>query len=310
MKQLKNKLFSVIAACVLIICTAAPCPPASAENDAPACLHEAAQWRLSRPASLILNAEYEKTCPDCGFSQTSKQARSAEIYKAFDRFVGLLFPAPAKELSENFTVTAHTGPGEIPQNSPFSLKYCLNSGADIVEFDLDVDSRGTAVLAHADPDEAKMTLDEAFALVSEYYGVMVNVDVKNVAAVGMCRESALKYGMTDRIFYTGLSADSIPAIKENSPGIDYYINYYPNPPENDRKAYYDAFTSRASELGAIGINTSFGNLTPELSQSAREHGLLISVWTVNKTADMYDMLAADLDNITTEFPYKLCEITG
>lgn len=54
----------------------------------------------------------------------------------------------------------------------------------------------------------------------------------------------------------------------------------------------------------------FGNLTPELSQSAREHGLLISVWTVNKTADMYDMLADDLDNITTEFPYKLCEITG
>lgn len=41
-----------------------------------------------------------------------------------------------------------------------------------------------------------------------------------------------------------------------------------------------------------------------------EKGLLVSVWTVDKTDDMYLAAAQKPDNITTRNPDKLAEIIG
>lgn len=211
------------------------------------------------------------------------------------------------ELREGFTVTAHTGPGEIPMNSMFSLRYSLQSGADVVEFDLAMNSDGVAVMAHGSPDEAKATLEDGFALVAEYVGVQVNVDVKNTAAVEQAQELAIKYGILDRIFYTGLQEGHIAYIKEHSPLVPYYLNcgFSSNDPEE-----YARVCDRAVSLGAIGLNLSYTGLTPELSDIAHEKGLLISAYTVNSASDMRATLKCMPDNITSEFPYKLYTITG
>lgn len=270
------------------------------------CAHENAGISLEKPAGIFAGARYTYTCPDCGFTVTQKEARGAHVTRGLDFLVGFLFKAPGRALSENFTVTAHTGPGEIPMNSRFSLAYQLASGADVVEFDLTLNSAGEAVLAHGDPEEAKMTLDEAFGMVAGYYGTMVNVDVKNREAVAAAQESAIRYGVLDRIFYTGVGEGDIDYVKEHSPLVPCYLNACTGP---DSAACAE-LCDRAVEKGAVGLNFSYNDYSPELAEAAREHGLLISVYTVNWPKDMRRVLEYDVDNITTEFPYKLYVVTS
>ncbi len=270
------------------------------------CAHENAEISLQKPAGLFAGARYTYSCPDCGFTVTQKEARGASVTRGFDFLVGGLFKAPEKALSENFTVTAHTGPGEIPMNSKFSLRYQLDSGADVVEFDLTLNSAGEAVLSHGDPDEAKMTLDEAFAMVAGYYGTQVNVDVKNKEAVAAAQECAIRYGVLDRIFYTGVGEGDMAYVKEHSPLVPCYLNGCTDP---DPEACAD-LCKRAVEMGAVGLNFSYNDYSPELAKAARENGLLISVYTVNWLKDMRKVLGYDVDNITTEFPYKLFVVTA
>ncbi len=270
------------------------------------CLHENSEIRLVSPAGLFSESRYSRVCPDCGMTQTLKKARTSVIEKAFDLIARFFFLADHHTVSDNFTITAHTGPGEIPQNSKFSLTYSLAIGADVVEFDLTLNSEGVAVLAHGSPEEAEMTLDEAFGQVAGYYGVRVNVDVKNINAVDLAQELALRYGIADRIFYTGVYEENVPYLQEHSPLIPYYINI--SAPADAEQC--ELLCERIAGEGAIGLNFNYNDYSPELAASARAHGLLLSVYTVNSIKDMRTVLGFDVDNITTEFPYKLYTMTN
>lgn len=276
------------------------------DGDTASCTHENSTIELTSPAGFFKDSYYSRVCPDCGMTQTLKRARTAGIDAAFDRLARFFFRSDDHDVTPAFTVTAHTGPDEIPQNSKFSLTYSLASGADVVEFDLALNAEGVAVLAHGSPEEAKMTLEEAFAQVAACYGVRVNVDVKNVEAVGLAQELALRYGIADRIFYTGVYEENVPYLQEHSPLIPYYINI--SAPADAEQA--ELLCARIAEEGAIGLNFNYHDYSPELAASARAHGLLLSVYTVNSIKELRMMLDYDIDNITTEFPYKLYTMTN
>ena len=285
-------------------------PAYAADGERAFCIHENASWKLAFPATPVTDAHYRMTCPDCGFTKTAVKYGSSFIYRFIDLLSGLVFPPVRGGLSDSFTVTAHTGPFEIPMNSKFSLDYQLISGADVVEFDLAMNSDGVAVLAHGDPDEAKMTLEEAFEKLSSYYGIQANVDVKNINAVAQCEVLAAKYGVIDRIFYTGVFENNYSRVKTESPDVPFYINIDPAPAGAELEAYYDGFMARIAGYGAAGVNLSYEGLSHELVQSAHEHGLLVSAWTVNSPIDMYKVLSYGVDNITSEFPHLLRLITN
>lgn len=302
---MKKRIFSFLLAACLILSTGALCFAADTAEKTP-CLHENAVWQTASKPTLFTDRYYVRKCPDCGFEQSAREARSAYIVHAFDVMARLFFLNDEPELSENFAVTAHTGPWELKQNGKPSLNYQLISGADIIEFDLNLNSEGVAVMAHGDPEKAGGTLEEGFARVAEFYGVMVNVDVKNVSAVSQAQELAIKYGILDRIFYTGVGESDIPSVRENSPLVPYYLNAsVPSDPSECEK-----LCEKAVELGAVGLNFSYTRYSPELAASAREHGLLLSIYTVNKLKDLRLCLTYDVDNITTEYPYKLYTLTG
>ena len=107
-------------------------------------------------------------------------------------------------LPEGFTLTAHTGCEGTKDNSLDAITLGFGYGAQIVEFDLNFNSNGIAVLSHNEPKGNEPTLDEAFALVSGYKGLRVNVDVKNTLDLKQVTDLAEKHGILDRIFYTGL----------------------------------------------------------------------------------------------------------
>ena len=85
-------------------------------------------------------------------------------------------------------------------------------------------SPGKTTTTNKDEGPAKeVTLEEAFKKASEYEGLKVNVDVKTTKNLKAIYPLAQKYGIEDRIFYTGIGLDFVEAVKKDSPEVTYYL---------------------------------------------------------------------------------------
>lgn len=211
-------------------------------------------------------------------------------------------------LPESFTITAHAGCEKSKDNSVDSLKVGCTSGADIVEFDLNFDADGNAVLSHNAPVEGCVTLDEAFRCIAEYEKIKVNVDVKktdNLKAVEICAE---KYSLTERIFYTGIQKENVPAVQQQTPSVCYYLNMTVDRKRKNDTEYLCSLADLVEQQGAIGINFNKKGCSKNLVELFHQRNLLVSVWTVNNRLEMYKILSMSPDNITTRYPSKLIKI--
>lgn len=211
-------------------------------------------------------------------------------------------------LPDGFTVTAHTGCEETEDNSLDSIRKGYESGADIVEFDLNFTSDGEAVLSHDEPQSSCVTLDEAFAFIAELPDLKVNVDCKSVANLKVVTELAQKYGISDRIFYTGIREENIKVVKEQTPDIAYWLNFDIDVEKNTDEEYLISLARKTREVGAVGININYETCSRQLIDVFHREGLLVSIWTINKKFDMIKTLPFCADNITTRHPSQLVEI--
>ena len=208
-------------------------------------------------------------------------------------------------LHEGFTLTAHTGCEGTEDNSLEAIKKGYESGADIVEFDLNFTADNEAVLSH---DKAKgkcVTLDEAFALVAQLEGLRVNVDCKSVVNLKAVTELAQKHGVSDRFFYTGIFEKDVAAVKAQTPEITYWLNYEVKALKKNNEKYLLSLAQKVRELGAAGLNISHKRCSKRLVEIFHREGLLVSIWTVNKKKHMLRALELGVDNITTRKPSEL-----
>ena len=211
-------------------------------------------------------------------------------------------------LPENFTITAHTGCEKSKDNTIESLNAAYESGADIAEFDLNFDSTGNAVLSHNAPIEGCITLDDAFRCIATYKKIKVNVDVKstnNLKAVVACAE---KYSLTERIFYTGIGEEYVPAVKQQTPSVIYYLNVAVDRKRKNDVVYLNRLADFVEQQGAVGINLNKKGCSAKLVEVFHQRKLLVSVWTVNKKFEMLKILSFAPDNITTRYPSRLIKI--
>ena len=211
-------------------------------------------------------------------------------------------------LPKNFTYTAHTGCVDTKENSLESIEIGAKYGADIVEFDLNFLPDGTPVLAHDKPKGNEVSLDEAFKKVSEYKNLKVNVDAKSVANLKSVVKLAEKYGILDRIFYTGIELKDVETVKKDSPEVSYYLNVDVEKPKKQTPEYLQSLVDEVKGCGAIGINFNKDNATKEIVDIFHENDLLVSIWTVNEEKKMYEILLLSPDNITTRRPDKMKDI--
>lgn len=211
-------------------------------------------------------------------------------------------------LTENFTYTAHTGCVGTPDNSLEAIKIGAKYGVDIVEFDLYFTKNDEPVLSHDEPVGNEFTLDQAFKKVSEYESLKANVDLKSYGSLEKVVECAEKYGIKDRIFFTGIFLKDVEAVKKACPDIEYYLNYEIEKGRKQTDEYLENLVKTVKDSGAIGINCSYKNVTEKMVKAFRENGLLVSVWTVNDEKDMYKVLQLQPDNITTRNPDILGDI--
>lgn len=211
-------------------------------------------------------------------------------------------------LPKNFTITAHTGCMGTKENSLDSIKKGVENGASTVEFDLYFTTDGEPVLAHDEPVGGEVTLDEAFEYVSHFEDIKVNVDIKTCDALEKVYPAAQKYGIENRIFYTGVKDEFVESVKENSPQVKYFLNVDVDKSKNTDKEYLLSLVEKVKNVGAVGINFNYEGASEELVQIFHENGLLVSIWTVNDEYNMYKILSFEPDNITTRNPDKLSEI--
>lgn len=211
-------------------------------------------------------------------------------------------------LPRGFTVTAHTGCEGTEDNSLEAIRKGYESGADIVEFDLNFTAEGSPVLAHDSAESDSVSLDEAFALIAELEGLYVNVDCKKTDNLTEVAALAEKYGIKDRIFYTGIEEKDVNAVNTQTPEVTYWLNVDVSKAKKSDTQYINSLCDKVVSCGAVGINMNHKSCSEELVRVFHERGLLVSIWTVNSEYDMMKALSYGADNITSRNPSKLKEI--
>lgn len=212
------------------------------------------------------------------------------------------FPIP-----NSFTVTAHTGSMETPENSLESIEASIKAGADIVEIDLNFNSALVPVLSHNAPRGGEPTFEEALALIAKDDKVRLNIDVKSTADIPAVDKLVEQYGLKERVFFTGVFEKFVEAIKQGS-DIEYYLNYSPSKLRRFSPLYCSQVAKKIKQLGAVGLNTRFSNSSKALVHALHRDGLLISCWTANTKPQMEKLLQLGVDNITTRHPDVLIEM--
>lgn len=212
------------------------------------------------------------------------------------------------ELSSEFTCTAHTGCMDTEENSIEAIEAGKKNGAQIVEFDLNFNQSNEPVLSHDSPIGGEVTLDEAFKKVSEYDNIKVNVDLKSCASLDKIKMIAQKYGIPDRIFFTGVNDEFLESVQKADLGIPYYLNVNVNSRKKNNSEYMTSLVQKVKNSGAVGINLNKDNVSAMLVETFHDNGLLVSVWTVDKKREMQKVVSYLPDNITTRNPKLLNEI--
>ena len=211
-------------------------------------------------------------------------------------------------LPQNFTITAHTGCMGTKENSVESMQVGVDNGAKVIEFDVHFTDDGVPVLSHDEPKGEKLSLNVAFDFLAQNENIKANVDMKSVDNMTAVRKAAMKKGVMNQIFFTGINTEFVEAVKTNSNDIEYYLNVDVDKKKNTDQEYLKSLVAQVKDAGAVGINFNYKSASKELVDYFHENDLLVSIWTVDRKMDMYKVLEMAPDNITTRNPDKLSEI--
>ena len=218
----------------------------------------------------------------------------------------LLFKFVKKYRNANMTITAHSGCNGTEPNSIASLEDGYNSGADILEFDLNFDKNGTPYLSHDDLKGNEIKLEQAFQFLANNQNVKANIDVKKTDNMPAVFHLINLYNLSNRVFFTGVEEKFVEAVRTGCPGIAYYLNYKPEFLKvHFQQQYINQLVNKVKDCSAIGINMRHKYLSRKLVKTFHEKDLLVSVWTVNDFYFLQRAIYYGPDNITTKNPLKL-----
>lgn len=209
-----------------------------------------------------------------------------------------------------FSVTAHAGALGFQENTISALLKATESGVDIVEMDVSFRPDGTPVIIHKDVPKQNegVLLIDAFKAVKGTDGLKINLDLKSIENLVAVQEIAKKEGLIERVFFTGVNENWTGPVMTQSPLIPFYLNASTDKKQRNTLEYAQSFADRLIELRCMGLNCNFGEISKTLVDVLHNKGLLVSVWTVDKKADMEKMISLSVDNITTRKPKKLFDL--
>ena len=201
---------------------------------------------------------------------------------------------------DGFTICAHTGAFNTPDNSIESIEAAIEGGADVVEVDVRQRLDGTVVMGHdiITTNSAGVELDTAFSVI-EKSKIKVNLDIKDIRSLENLNALVKKHKLEKRVFLTGIETFQTKDVKEHCPDLDYYVNYIPSRIKIFSEDYQVKILNMLEESGAIGINCNYTYASRTLSEVLHQNGYKLSIWTVDREFQMKRALVNRPDNITT-----------
>lgn len=204
---------------------------------------------------------------------------------------------------KEMTLTAHSGAFDTPINSLEFVQTAIKKKPQIIELDITFRSDNTAVMIHKGrPTKTEgVPFAEALELLKDAPGIRLNIDLKATRDLPGLEKLLAEYNMTDRCFYTGVTRGWIDKVRSTGT-LPYYLNT--DIPERFRKSERALTTlaRRIKSLGAVGLNTNYRNLTPEVVEVLHREGVDVSVWTVCDIETARWVLDCGPDNITSANP--------
>ena len=206
-------------------------------------------------------------------------------------------------LPEDFTVTFHTGFIDTEENTVEGVAKAVELDAQVIEVDVTFRDDGTPVILHAGSagKDGGVLFENAMAKAAEHPSCRLNLDIKSTANLPAVDEIIEKYGLMERAFYTGVSADWIDDVR-NSSKIPYWLNHNVSPIEARSSSFPEKLVKEIKDCGAAGLNSRYVCVNRKLVSVLHENGIPISVWTARSERDMKACLALSPDNITTTRP--------
>lgn len=211
---------------------------------------------------------------------------------------------------QGFTVTAHTGAFDTPENSIESIQAAIDNNVQIIEIDIRQRPDKTLVISHdiVVMNNEGTPLSDVFSLLQQD-DCLINLDIKETRTLNALHDMLVEYNLLSRAFLTGIDQLNVNAVKESScADMDYYLNCQPSRIKIFTDDYKVKIIDLLKETGAIGINCNYQYACATLSNLLHENGYKLSVWTVNSTFEMKRMLVTQPDNITTKEYSKLMSV--
>lgn len=232
-------------------------------------------------------------------------------------------------------ITAHRGNSSAaPENTYYAFEAAIGSGADYIELDVQMTKDGQLVVFHdkkldrttngkgvlTDYTYAELQQLSAGAwfgrggefadakimllseVLDEFAGdIMFNIEIKDHGDTAAAAEETValieEYGIVDSCYVTSFSYRIVRQVKQLDPHIKTAMiaNF------STATAY-----SQLKYIDAVSMNYAFVNQS--MVNNAHMNGKKVFVWTVDRQADMQQMLALGVDNIITNRPEKAAEV--
>lgn len=211
---------------------------------------------------------------------------------------------------QGFTVTAHTGAFDTPENSMESVQAAIENNVQIIEIDIRQRPDKTLVISHdiVVMNNEGTPLADVFAILQQD-DCLINLDIKETRTLDPLHDMLVEYNLLSRAFLTGIDQMNVNAVKESScADMDYYLNCQPSRIKIFTDDYKVKIIDLLKETGAVGINCNYKYACATLSNLLHENGYKLSVWTVNTKFEMKRMLVTQPDNITTKEYGKLMSV--
>lgn len=207
---------------------------------------------------------------------------------------------------DGFTITAHTGAYNTPDNSMESLEKAIEHGDASFEIEVRQRPNGTIVMSNdiinTNSDGTEITA--AFQRVKKT-DMHLNLDIRETRVLKNLHDLIVDYSLTDRVTLTGIEVFQANKVKENCPGVEYYVNYMPSRINIFTEDYQQKIIDMLEKTGAIGINCNYKYASRTLSNLLHKNGYKLSIWTVDGKYQIKRALVNTADNITTNNPQKV-----
>ena len=210
---------------------------------------------------------------------------------------------------DGFTITAHTGAYNTPDNSMESLEKAIEHGDASFEIEVRQRPNGTIVMSNdiinTNSDGTEITA--AFQRVKKT-DMHLNLDIRETRVLKNLHDLIVDYSLSDRVTLTGIEVFQANKVKENCPGVEYYVNYMPSRINIFTEDYQQKIIDMLEKTGAIGINCNYKYASRTLSNLLHKNGYKLSIWTVDGKYQIKRALVNTADNITTNNPQKVQHI--